>query len=119
MVYESIHVGDANFLFYFARLKLIFLVFYFTYLFVQNTQINLFILHIYTLKYSFFTFFILFSLIASLSLTTYLSLSLSLSLSQIQPPLGATLLYIQGFKWTPWIPKNKKELCMYIYIFLV
>ena len=116
MVYESIHVGDANFLFYFARLKLTFLFFYFTYLFVQNTQINLFILHIYTIKYSFFTFFILFSLIASLSLTTYLSLSLSLSLSNPTTVRGNATLYSGGSNEPLEFQKIKKNyVCIYIF----
>ena len=43
--------------------------FYFTHLFLQNTRISLSILHIYSIKYSFFYIsFIIFSLMASLSL---------------------------------------------------
>ena len=42
--------------------------FYFTHPLLQNTHISLFILHIYSKKYSFFYIFIIFSLMASLSL---------------------------------------------------
>ena len=52
-------------LFYMKKLTF----FYFIYLFLQNTHISLFILHIYSIKYSFFYNFLLFPPSLPLSLT--------------------------------------------------
>ena len=52
---------------YFTQKKTIF--FYFTHLFLQNTHVSLSILHIYSIKYSFFYNFLLFSHSLHLSLT--------------------------------------------------
>ena len=65
------HPYQCKFSFYFAQRKTYF--FYVTHLFLQNTHISLSILHIYSIKYSFFYHFLLFSSLifftASLSLS--------------------------------------------------
>ena len=67
------------------KLLFYFILFYFTHLFLQNTHISLFILHIYSIKYSFFyNFFIIFSpslLLSHRSNLKPISLPTSLSLS--------------------------------------
>ena len=65
-------VGAKNFLFCTSKTYF----FYFTHSFLQNTHISLSILHIYTIKYSFFYNFLLFS--------SHPSHSLPISLSQTQ-----------------------------------
>ena len=77
--------------------------FYFTYQLLQNAHISLSILHIYSIKYSFFYIFYYF-----------LTHGLSLSLSQTQPPSRAALFYIQGVEMNPLNSKKKKK--NYIYI---
>ena len=63
---KSIHISGCKIFIYFAQKKSTF--FYFTHLFLQNTLIRLSVLHIYSVKYSFFyNFFIILSLIAPLS----------------------------------------------------
>ena len=69
-IHKSIHISGCKFFIYFAQ-KTYF--FYFTHPILQNTHISLSILHIYSIKYSFFYHFLLFS-------------SLPLSPSQSQPP---------------------------------
>ena len=52
--YKSIHISSCKFFVYFARKNLFF---YFIHPLLQNTYINLSILHIYLIKYSFFLHF--------------------------------------------------------------
>ena len=83
---KSIHISPFKFLVYFTRKNLLF---YFIHPFLQNTHISLSILHIYSIKYSFFLlFFIIF--FTSLSLTVYLSLTDQPPSPSNQPPPSST-----------------------------
>ena len=83
--------------------------FYFSNSFLQNTHISLSILHIYSIKYSFFYIFYYF-------LTR--GLSLSLSLSNPTTIKGGAILYSGGWNEPPEFPK--KKIIIYIYnIFFV
>ena len=71
---KSNYISRCKFSFYFAQKKTTF--FYFTHSFLQNTHISLSILHIYSIKYSLFFYFLLFSPSPKpISLITTLSLS--------------------------------------------
>ena len=67
---NSNHISSCKLSIYFAQKNYFF---YFTHQFLQNTHISLFILHIYSIKYSFFYNFLLFPHSLPLSLT-YLTL---------------------------------------------
>ena len=77
--------------------------FYLTHLFLQNTHISLSILHVYSIKYSFFYNFLLFppSLPSSLSLS-------DLTLPTITPHV-ATFITIQPASSRKTNPQNKKH----------
>ena len=107
LIQHKITFMNLRIFFHFAHLKPTFV--YFTHSFLQNTHISLSILHIYSIKYSFFYIFYYF-------LTHGLSLSLSLKPNHHQ---GRRYSIFRGLKWTPWIPKKKKKNYIYIYIYII
>ena len=64
--YQGIHISGCKLSIYFAQKNYFF---YFTHSFLQNTHISLSILHIYSIKYSFFYHLLLFSHSLPLSLS--------------------------------------------------
>ena len=64
--YQGIHISGCKLSIYFAQKNYFF---YFTHSFLQNTHISLFILHIYSIKYSLFYHLLLFSHLLPLSLS--------------------------------------------------
>ena len=87
LIQHKITFMNLRIFFHFAHLKPTFV--YFTHSFLQNTHISLSILHIYSIKYSFFYIFYYF-LTHGLSLSHCLSLSLKLIIIT-QPPSSQKL----------------------------
>ena len=95
---KSNYISWCKFSFFFAQKSYFF---YFTHSFLQNTHISLSILHIYSIKYSFFYNFLLFSLSPLFSHRPNLKgpkpislrTTLSLSLSQTQTTTTQTIRF--------------------------
>ena len=81
---QSFHISGCKLSIYFAQKKKNYF-FYFTHQFLQNTHISLSILHIYSIKYSLFYYFLLFSHSLPLSLSQTQAPSSSLSRSANRP----------------------------------